>query len=112
MNQKHGVIDANSTVGALTVDTNTIAFKNAGLLEATAGGALSLSETTIDDSAGGKLLATSNSTVTLEASTLIGGVMATTGTGAIQAHGVSVLDGRTSTITNQGLFRVIDGCST
>jgi hypothetical protein len=109
VNRVGGVIDANSTKDALTIDTGSNVLTNTGLLEATGGGNLIISDTTVNGSTGGTIEAGTGSIVTLEGSSVIGGVLTTVGTGSIQETTTNTFDARTSAIQNKGLFEILDG---
>ena len=98
-NEATGVIDAS----ALAIEFGHAA-RNAGLMEATAGGALSIGEeiaTTIDN-AGGTILANAAS-VTLDAADIVGGTLAATNGGEIYLGSVYYLDSDTLDGGSSGL---------
>lgn len=110
VNAAAGVIDGNSTVG-LTLNCN-FGATNLGLIEATAGGVLTVSNTLLNN-AGGTLLASgANSGLYLAASTIEGGTLATAAGGVIYAENNTSLDGSEAGIgalTNTGSVQVVNG---
>jgi hypothetical protein len=102
VNEADGVIDA---TGSLTLHTSGPSLANAGLLESSAGGLLALVSTTIDDSGGGTILAAGK--VNLQNDTIIGGTLATSGTGLIRLNsGASTIDAVTHAVSLTGELQV------
>src|SRR5579863_8731997 len=101
VNQPGGVVNANSTAGALLINSSGIT--NQGLLEATGGGTLNLENTY--SNAGGRILANgTGSSVQLINATVRGGTLTGTG-GGIVATSVNVaatLDG-----SSQGTLTIV-----
>ncbi|MGI9170382.1 MAG: beta strand repeat-containing protein, partial [Caulobacteraceae bacterium] len=108
INQAAGVIKASGLTG-LTVNTAGKTLINAGLLEGTGHGGLTLQGTTIDQSAGGTIEAISR--VSLHTADIVGGNL--TGSGVIKTVDAgSVLDGLSShPITLSGKVYVLDNTS-
>jgi hypothetical protein len=110
VNQQDGVIDATSATQALVIRT-AATVQNHGLMEATGAGTLLVDLNTIDDSAGGTIAARGNANVTLQNSTVIGGVLVTSDAGLIKATADDAIDGRTSAVQNRGRIVVVGGSS-
>jgi hypothetical protein len=92
VNGTKGVIDSNLGAG-LTFDTGET-VTNRGLIEATNG------SVTIDDTiANSGTIGAYAGVVTLNGATILGGLLATSGTGFIQTNGTATIDGVTSTGT-------------
>ncbi|MEO8927328.1 MAG: hypothetical protein ABI306_09205, partial [Caulobacteraceae bacterium] len=106
VNEAAGIVDATGP-NALILATGSNTVANAGLIEATGAGGLTISGTTVDGSAGGTILAGDGSRVRLASATLIGGTLKSAGTGVIRTFaGANTLDGTTSAVTNQAILRV------
>ncbi|MGI9169287.1 MAG: beta strand repeat-containing protein, partial [Caulobacteraceae bacterium] len=107
INGAAGTIEAGDAHG-LVLDTGADIVANAGLIEATGTGGLTIRSTSIDGSAGGTILASNGSHVALQGGVLIGGTLETAGSGTIRtaAGGGNGLDGTGSAIHNQGKFTV------
>jgi len=105
-NEKKGVINATGTFNPLVINTSDRTLINAGTLEDTGLGGLDLYGT-INGSSGGLIEANGAfSNVILNAVTLIGGTLETSGGGgAIQAIGSCTFEG---TINNTGMLEVTD----
>ena len=73
---------------------------NAGLIESTGTGGLSI-QTIVDSSSGGTILAAGGN-VYLNGGTLAGGLLKSTGGGAFIANGNETLDGSAHTLTSDG----------
>ena len=105
-NEAKGVIDA---TGSMTVNTKGSTLANAGLIEASVGGTLILTSTTIDQSGGGRISA-AGGTVDLESLVVIGGTLTTTGAGLLRVNlGTSSLDGTKSAVSLTGELQVLSG---
>jgi len=106
INEAAGVVDATGS-NALVINTSSALLKNSGLIEATGVGGLVVQSTTIDDSSGGTILA-ANSNVYLNSSTLVGGLVKTTGTGNIVvSYGQGAkFDGAAQAVTSSGTVAV------
>ena len=105
VNAKAGVIDATGVNALILATFNTVT--NTGLIETTGAGGLLIRSTTVNGSTGGSIAAGNGSTVTVQSSTLVGGTLSSTGTGAFQINDRgSILDGTTSTINNAATFNV------
>jgi hypothetical protein len=106
VNQKGGVIKASAT-GSLVVKTPGETLVNGGLLESTLTGAsLVLNATTVDQTGGGTIAATAGR-VDLQNAEVIGGTLATSGTGLIRlSSGASILDATTQSISLAGEVQV------
>ena len=104
-NEKKGVINATGTFNPLAINTSDQTLINAGTLEDTGSGGLNLYGT-IDSSSGGLIEVNGAlSNVNLNAVTLIGGKLETSGGGAIQVMGNCTFEG---TINNTGMLEVTD----
>jgi hypothetical protein len=101
-NQSAGVIDGTGTLNAMVLQSAS--YVNAGLVEATGLGGLELLSATLDQSGGGTLAAVgAGDNVYLDASSVIGGTLASRNGGIIHAvvgaHEASVtLDGSTAAV--------------
>ncbi len=104
----HGTIDATDG-NALYLNTGAATAANNALMEATGAGGLII-QSRVDSSGGGTILA-ANANVVLSGGTLAGGVVSTTGTGAVYVSGSGALDGSAQTVTNDGLINVNDNAS-
>ena len=107
VNQVAGVINA---VGgnALVIDTGSETFVNAGIVEATGQGGLTIQSATVNNT-GGTIKANAASLVTFASVDVIGGTVIGIGTGAIRASGTDEFDGRASAIILAGAIDVLDG---
>ena len=95
------VINANAT-NPLNIDLGAATTTNNGTLEASSGGLLQLNGGTFNN-AGGKIQALDKSTARLGLVTINGGMLATTGSGVIQAFSNGpVLNG----VTNSGTYQI------
>jgi hypothetical protein len=107
VNAVGGVIDGIYTTG-LNINAND-GVTNAGLIEATAGGATSIVNTNVDN-AGGKILASgTGSNLTINSSNIEGGTLATSGGGIIFGINNASLDGSEAgigVINNTGTISV------
>jgi hypothetical protein len=104
----------NGIVNGGVLNTGDRPVSNAGLLEASAGRNLKILESTVDGSAGGVILATDKGVVELSSATISGGTLQTSGTGVIEAYidrsvPQSLIDGGSSTVSNEGLLSVPNG---
>ncbi|HEY5070999.1 MAG TPA: hypothetical protein VII63_03110, partial [Caulobacteraceae bacterium] len=107
VNQARGVIDATGG-NALVLDTFGSVATNAGLMEATGAGGLTIVDTAVDDSAGGVILA-AGSAVNLASADIIGGTLETSGTGVIETAASdrgSLIDGTSSTVSVTGALDI------
>ena len=106
INAAAGIIDA-SAATSLVLNTSGEVVTNSGLIESTSTGGLVIQSTTINSSTGGTILAASGN-VFLNGSTLAGGTINSTGTGAIYVNGgqSATLDGSAATVTNLGTVNV------
>jgi hypothetical protein len=103
------VIDA---TGSLFLDTGGPTLVNAGLIEATGSGALTIAGTTIDGSSGGTISAATGARVLLDGASLAGGTLTSAGAGVIKTiGGTDVLDGTGSAVANTAAVAVGDGTS-
>jgi hypothetical protein len=112
INQASGVIQAFGGA-ALVINTGSSVMTNSGLIEAgdASGdaGTLNIVGTTINESTGGVILANDNSTVNLIDATLVGGTLQAPGIGVFQTGDtLSVLDGLTSAVNNQGSINILN----
>ena len=107
VNQSGGIINATGKLNALRITTPGVAVTNGGLIEATGAAGLDIAATTVNG-AGGTILAANGSVVRLEAATIAGGTLQTSGTGVFVASGGSTLDGTAATLNNQGMVEVVD----
>ncbi len=132
-NQKAGVINATGA-NTLTIVLGGQALTNAGLLEGTGAGGLTIASAVVDNTAGA-IAANANSAVTIESSTvsnaggggigvangavgtleasdIIGGALTVAGTGAFRAiGGASELDGSKSAVSLNGPLSINDGAT-
>ena len=106
INQAGGVINAVG-VNALVINPGGPSVTNAGLMEASGAGGLTLYGSTVQN-IGGILRANNGSIVTLQSADIIGGSLQTQGTGVIQTLGNATLDGTTSTVSLSGPLNVVD----
>ncbi|HZL00223.1 MAG TPA: hypothetical protein VFC47_09995, partial [Caulobacteraceae bacterium] len=91
------------------IDTGSTAVTNAGLMEASGGGELTIQSSTVNGGVSGVILAATGSQVSLQSTHIVGGVLQTSGTGALQTVDTgSVLDGTTSTVMSQGQVNIDD----
>ena len=110
VNGKAGVIDANDT-NVLIINTGANTIANAGLIEATGGGGLTLVNATVANTATGIILAGAGATITLQNDRIIGGSLKSAGNGSFRAGDtLSVLDGSTAAgaVTLQGPLDIGD----
>ena len=77
-----GLVDANLATQAMIIGTGAAPVVNMGTLQASAAGGLLIRGQTVNN-AGGTIRALDGATVTLQTATLLGGTLATVGTGAI-----------------------------
>ena len=105
INGASGIVDANTGDNSIILDSTEVT--NAGLLEATGAGGLSV-QTTIANS--GTVLAAGGN-VYLDGATILGGLVASTGSSALVVKGGGTLDGSAATLTNTGLINVNDNQS-
>jgi hypothetical protein len=107
INQAAGVIDASgSRWMVLDIGTSTIA--NAGLIEATGTGGLSLRSAV--SNAGGGVIAAAGGSVFLQGADILGGTLRSTGGRIIYAQsGVNTLDGTASTVDIQSRVIIDNG---
>ncbi len=105
VNQAGGTIDATGTNGLdLSTGANTIV--NAGVIEATGSGGLTIQGAVANT--GGTLSAAAGSDIALLNAEVFGGTLATSGSGRVlvEAGAGSVLDGTSSTLTDRALIVV------
>ena len=107
INQAAGIIDADQSGNLLLSASGTVV--NAGLIESTASGGLSI-QTIVDSSSGGTILAAGGN-VYLNGGTLQGGLIKSTGGGAFIANGIETLDGSAHTLTSDALVSISDGAT-
>jgi len=110
VNEAAGVIDATGVSEALTINKGTLT--NSGLIEATGAAGLALKSSKVTDAGGGILSAGTGSKIVLSHSTVVGGILETSGTGVIEATGLgNVLRGGPSLVANKGLLEVVNASS-
>ena len=111
VNGAAGVIDASSP-GTLDVDTQGEVLKNAGVMEATGGGALLIVGTTVNN-VGGTISAGPASLVNLEADDIQGGLVTGSGSGLVDITTANdTFDGRsTHAVGLGGVVRVLNGAT-
>ncbi len=104
-NSASGTVDANQPT-TLILNTGTNTVTNAGLLEATAGGALAI-QSTVSDGTTGHVTANGGN-VYLQNATLQGGTLSTAAGGvvAVQYGYTAGLDGSANAVTNTGTFAI------
>jgi hypothetical protein len=105
VNQLAGIIDATGNT-ALVLNTGTNTITNAGLIEATGAGGLTIDSTIAN--AGASILAGNGSSVSVVSATIIGGTLKAAGTGDFFSSGAT-FDGTTSAVTSQGVVNINDG---
>ena len=105
----HGVIDADVSGQTLAVGSDTYPTVNTGVMQASDGGTLSLGgQFAVITNTGGGIQAHHESFVDLECGRVVGGVLATGGTGAIRSRNVnSTLVG----VANTGKVRALNAGS-
>jgi hypothetical protein len=104
VNEAKGTIDA--TGGIMTLDTSGETITNAGLMESTATGLLTVSSTTINQSAGGTISA-AGGLINFTGADIIGGTIASTAGGAVRVlTGANKLDGTSSMVSLTGALQV------
>ncbi len=109
VNQAGGVINADAATNALVINTGSNAVVNAGLIEATGTGGLTIYATTVDGSSGGSILA-DGANVNLQSATIVGGVLKTANGGVIRTvDSASVLDSTTSAVTVRDTVTIANG---
>ncbi len=103
-NNAMGTITANVSGQHLTIDPNGAGMSNAGTMQATGGGILTLTGSGAGgfDNTGGTIRALSGSTVNLSGASITGGTLTTIDTGVINLNGNGVL----SNLTNAGTVLV------
>jgi autotransporter passenger strand-loop-strand repeat protein len=108
INDSKGVIDADGA-DALTVTTPSAVLQNAGLLEATSTGGLTLLSNTVSNSPSGSIAASgSGATVILDVDNILGGTLKTSGkNAAIEVTAASDISG--GTIAGGSLVEVTSG---
>ena len=89
-NQSGGTIDADVSGVALHVDPNASGFLNQGTLQASGGGVLSLEDGTFTNT-GATIQALDASVIQLDNATIIGGTLATSGSGYVETATSGVL---------------------
>jgi hypothetical protein len=107
VNQAAGIIDADNAGNLLLSASGTVI--NAGLIESTGTGGLSI-QTIVDSSSGGTILAAGGN-VYLNGGTLAGGLIESSGTGAFIANGFETLDGSAHTLTSDAVVSMVDGAT-
>ena len=109
-NDAAGIVDATSSSGhnTLLIQTGAAGATNLGLMEASSGGTLELTNTitNTNGTTNGTIEALNGGTVLLSGATVSGGTLTTAGTGVVLAEGGSELNGSTNTITNAGNLQV------
>ena len=117
-NEATGVVDATGASVSLLIEGNSgnsqqgMTVTNDGLMEATGTDANGLQiDYAIINQSGGGTLDGAGGNVTLNASTVVGGTLKTTGAGLVEALSSATLDGTTSpvTITSGSTFEISDG---
>ncbi|MBA3811045.1 MAG: hypothetical protein H0X27_05255 [Caulobacteraceae bacterium] len=109
INGAAGVIEATGANNALLVSTPGVTMVNDGLLLATGAAGLTIAGTVVDGSGGGEIRAGKGSIVRLSDADIVGGTLATNGTGTILVSGQSAFDGQASAIHNQAKVSIADG---
>ena len=108
-NDAGGVVDAVSAKGNTLFIEGSAGTTNLGLMEASSGGTLEISSTTVTNTNGtanGTIEALSGGEVLLSGATIAGGTLTTTGTGVVVAQSGSELNGATNTVTNAGTLEI------
>jgi hypothetical protein len=99
-----GLVDANQSAVALTVDPSALGVTNTGTMRASAGATLSLTGGTFTNT-GGVISALDTSIVQLSGGAAItGGTLSTAGTGVIQNSGINTI----GSLTNSGTLNVLN----
>ena len=111
VNQASGVINASAASNALVLNTSGHTVTNAGLIESTGAGGLTIQSTSVDDSSGGVIQAAGGN-VRLTSADLIGGTLKTSSGGAFTTTDRgSLLDGSSSTVHSQGAVTIANNTS-
>ena len=108
VNEAGGVIDANGA-NAIILDTSGETVTNAGLIEATGAGGLTIQNTEVNNSTVGTIVVDTGSVVNLSAAEITGGTLKTLGSGVIETAAndrSSVLDGEASALEITGQIDV------
>ncbi|HEV2363292.1 MAG TPA: hypothetical protein VGS12_03745 [Caulobacteraceae bacterium] len=111
LNDASGVINAVGGNGLVintgsNYATSTGTVTNAGLIEASGSGGLTIQDTFVNNTAG-QLLANDGSSISLQSATIDGGTLAGPGSGFFQTVDAgSLLDGQTSAILNQAVVNI------
>jgi hypothetical protein len=109
INESKGVIDASATNNALVLDTNGEVVTNAGLIEATGAGGLTIKSTSVNGSTGGIILAGAGSHINLATADIVGGTLTSTGSGVFQTvDGGTVLDGSRYVVDTSATIDILD----
>ncbi len=103
VNGTAGVIDANAAGNQLVLDTGTAA-SNAGLIEATAGGELTLASAV----ANAGTIAAAGGVVMLSGGSIAGGVLTDSAGGTVQVSTSGTLDGSAATVSSTAYVEVDD----
>jgi hypothetical protein len=110
VNQAGGTIDGSGTANALTLDTGSGSFSNAGIIEATGAGGLAILNSTGTNT--GTIEGLTNSTLTIQNSTIdnTGGNVNATGAGAIVAlANGAIIDNGTLATSGGGTIKTLFG---
>ncbi len=110
VNAHDGSFKANG-VNPMIITSPIFTMINAGTLKATGAGGLVLSQITINNEGQGVLRAKTGSSITLEAADIIGGRLATVGTGVIEVSETAVLDGSGPALVNTGVLDINPGAN-
>ncbi len=108
VNQAAGIVNAVGA-NALVLNTGLNVVLNAGLLEASGAGGLTIQNTAINDTGGGVIQANTTARVSLQSATISGGFLKSVGSGSIQTVDFgSLLDGISQAVTNTATFNILN----
>ncbi len=106
INQTKGVINGNAASNTLTINTGAAPVVNHGLIEATAGGGITIFNTTVNNGVDGVILS-SGSTIRLQSATIAGGTLQSALGGVfVTADGGSVLDGLANAVKTSAQINI------